>query len=150
MDKRYKGPNNFQHNEDGTTTIFIESRVFGKHSVVIDTNDFDKVSQHRWYIRNCSGNKAMGDLLYAATSVPHPDGGWWSKPNGNRARRQEKLYLHRFLIETPKGLATDHINGNTMDNRKSNLRTCTAGENIRYYWELKVAEREEKRKGEGK
>jgi len=39
--------------------------------------------------------------------------------------------LHRFLMNCPDQLVVDHKNGNTLDNRKANLRICTRQENVR-------------------
>lgn len=33
-----------------------------------------------------------------------------------------KRYLHQWILDTPKGLQSDHINGNTLDNRRCNLQ----------------------------
>jgi len=37
--------------------------------------------------------------------------------------------LHREILSVPKGLMTDHINGNALDNRKSNLRIVSNAQN---------------------
>ncbi|MFL1672175.1 HNH endonuclease [Paenibacillus dendritiformis] len=40
-------------------------------------------------------------------------------------------FLHRVVNDCPPGLVVDHINGDTLDNRKSNLRNVTLGENTK-------------------
>lgn len=37
--------------------------------------------------------------------------------------------MHRFIMKAQSGQTIDHINGNTLDNRKQNLRFCTQSEN---------------------
>lgn len=39
--------------------------------------------------------------------------------------------MHRFILEAPPGVFVDHINGDTLDNRRANLRLCSASENAR-------------------
>ena len=39
-------------------------------------------------------------------------------------------YLHRFLIDAPKNTYVDHINHNTLDNQRENLRITTMSENL--------------------
>lgn len=39
------------------------------------------------------------------------------------------IRLHRWVLTPPKGLVVDHINHDTLDNRRSNLRIATYAEN---------------------
>ena len=118
--------NKYQHNDDGTTYIFLESkskRFPGKHTIIIDTEDWDKVKEYKWGI---DGNP------YAQTSMPHPDGGGFINPtDGRRRTRRTLLRLHHFIMGKPqKGLVVDHINHNGLDNRKDNLRFVTQAQNL--------------------
>ena len=125
-----KAKNEYQHNDDGTTYIFIESKgkhFPGKHTVIIDTEDWDKVKGYRWAI--VSSSDQANRYPYAGTNIPHPDGGWTGS-DGSRRRRRTTLPLHHLILEKPeKGLVIDHIEHNGLDNRKNNLRVCTRSQN---------------------
>lgn len=50
-----------------------------------------------------------------------------------RATRSERnsyiLLMHRAVVDPPDGMEVDHINGDHLDNRRSNLRVATKAEN---------------------
>lgn len=43
--------------------------------------------------------------------------------------KRRSLGMHRQIMGDPEGLLVDHMNHNTLDNRKINLRTCTQSQN---------------------
>jgi len=59
------------------------------------------------------------------------------RPRGWHAFRMRKvmvnvwrpLYMHRVILGEPKGLLVDHRNGDGLDNRRHNLRSCTKSQN---------------------
>lgn len=96
--------------EDNFAVMKIINRKGQKFDVIIDIEDVEKVSKHRWYARICSK-----DLIYI----------------GSYISKEKSLLLHRYLTDCPKSLVVDHINHNTLDNRKQNLRVCSISENNR-------------------
>lgn len=44
------------------------------------------------------------------------------------------VYMHRLIARTPVGRETDHINGDGLDNRRSNLRVATCSQNSANMW----------------
>jgi len=76
----------------------------GLHAIV-DAADYEWLSQYKWFLWGAG---------YAARRVP---GG--------------VLLMHREITQAPPGRDVDHINGNRLDNRRSNLRICTRAENLR-------------------
>jgi len=56
----------------------------------------------------------------------------WSRRHLRYAKRHENgktILMHREIMNAPPGMEVDHINGNGLDNRKSNLRLCTNTQN---------------------
>jgi hypothetical protein len=116
------------HNEPGKTRkIIIESKKHGQHIALIDEEDWEKVSQHHWFLQN----NGKG-VLYVGARIPHPDGGYRITPSdGARRARKKTILLHRVIMNPSPGYVVDHKNHNTLDNRKANLRVCTPLENAR-------------------
>lgn len=60
---------------------------------------------------------------------------WYLSDTGYAVRRNKSeggtVRLHRLVVNAPEGMVVDHLNGDKLDNRASNLRVCTQAENTR-------------------
>lgn len=50
----------------------------------------------------------------------------WGERNG----KKQNIYLHREVMQASEGETVDHINGDTLNNSKTNLRVCITRENV--------------------
>lgn len=73
---------------------------------VIDAADLHLIAGYQWRV-NASGSSKM----YAV------------------AGQSPKIIMHRLILGVTNGLFVDHINGDTLDNRRCNLRPATASQN---------------------
>jgi hypothetical protein len=89
-----------------------EIRLTKGQVILVDDDVYDSISQWNWYVfRN-------GKKTYAARD--------------ERGLFKKKIVLmHRIITNAPVGMVVDHINGDGLDNRKSNLRVCTVSQNLR-------------------
>lgn len=75
---------------------------------MVDDGDYDYLNQWKWIAYK------GGKTYYACRRI---------RSTGRH------LTMHREIMNTPKGMCTDHINRNGLDNRKENLRICTYSQN---------------------
>ena len=78
------------------------------------------------------------EVLYDETDQPIVDSYKWHVNDsgyavwrGVKDGKKKTVRLHRLINNTPVGMITDHINHNKLDNRRRNLRSCTASDNMR-------------------
>ena len=73
--------------------------------VMVDDEDYDMLMQWHWCASG-TGHK------YAARKSKH-----------------RVIYMHRLITNAPKGMVVDHIDHNTLNNTRANLRVCTSSQN---------------------
>jgi hypothetical protein len=73
-------------------------------STIVDDEDLARLSDLTWTLHNKGYAKAIVD--------------------------RQTILMHRFIMQPVTGQDVDHINGNKLDNRRSNLRLCTRSENL--------------------
>lgn len=82
--------------------------VKGAPDAKVDDVDFERVSARNWYAVSRDG------LVYAESA------------------QSPQIMMHRFILGAPSGgVVIDHINGDPLDNRRSNLRICSQRDNAR-------------------
>lgn len=61
---------------------------------------------------------------------------WYATGAGYAARIEQTehgrryVYMHRQILDAPDGMDVDHVNHDTLDNRRSNIRLCTTSQNM--------------------
>jgi hypothetical protein len=82
----------------------------GKYAIV-DDEDYEAVNKYKWFAQLRSG-------------------GWYAARCGDwRERPRKCFHMHRVIMDAPDELFVDHWNHDGLDNRRSNLRVCTWGQN---------------------
>lgn len=80
---------------------------------IVDDDTYEELSKYKWCINNNG---------YAVRATP-----------GSRSDHRPLIPMHRQIMGLQYGQKrdVDHISGEKLDNRKTNLRICTRAENLR-------------------
>ena len=92
--------------------MFIELRKGG--TTEIDDSDAELGLKYKW--RNARDKRGPNRTSYASFTIVE---------NG----RQRILLLHRLILNAQSGEVVDHIDGNGLNNKRSNLRLGTQSQN---------------------
>lgn len=92
-------------------------KLTGGGVTLVDDEDFGWLNQNKWSIQN------KKHTSYARRTQNAP-------PTSLNPRRTKKvIWIHRAIMDCPKGMQVDHIDGDGLNNQKSNLRICNNSQN---------------------
>jgi hypothetical protein len=83
---------------------------------LVDDEDFDGVNSFVWFAK---WNRCTKSFYAARNSV------------ANSASARSVIRMHREILHAMKDSKVDHVNHDTLDNRRDNLRYCTHQQNAR-------------------
>ena len=80
---------------------------------LVDDGDYAELNQWKWQAHYNPHTKSY----YAVRTTLAKNG------------KRKQIGMHRIILNAPKNMQVDHINHNTLDNRKENLRNVTHSQN---------------------
>lgn len=109
-----------EYNIKGDITELIITRSTGEKIVVlIDTEDLDRVSKHNW----CAGWRGGYQQRYYIQYIDY----YYNDKGEYKGRT---ILLHKFLMDVWDKRKVDHINHDSLNNTKINLRVISNSKNL--------------------
>jgi hypothetical protein len=84
--------------------------IIDNQIVYFDPEFYELIQYYTWRISKGPTNKGGG---YVISSIHRPE------------KNPTIIYMHRLIMNTPKNLQVNHINGNKLDCRKCNMENIT-------------------------
>lgn len=81
----------------------------------VSAEDFEELSKYQWN----------------AMWLPRRKRFYATRNSSRSCGKKKTILMHRQIMGFPDGMQVDHIHGNTLDNRRSELRLATNAENSR-------------------
>lgn len=86
-------------------TVFLPNGM----TTTVDNQDYEKVVQWKdWYVLG-------GRVARKSARIGTPG--------------RKTVYMHRLIMSPKDGMVVDHIDGNALNNQRSNMRVCTSHQN---------------------
>lgn len=79
---------------------------------LVDDEDFESLSHHKW----------------SALKSPN---GFYAVRQFRKNGKQNFVYMHRQILHPSKKHSVDHIDHDSLNNQKSNLRSCVHSQNLK-------------------
>jgi hypothetical protein len=90
--------------------VFRRIRLTRGLWAIVDPIWYERLKEYKWHAKGGHGE------CYAARGY-------------RRGGRTAVEWMHKVILRVPRGFVVDHINGNTLDNRRANLRIATLAQN---------------------
>lgn len=100
--------------------VFRRIRLHNGEYTIVDASDYPMLCKYDWLFKQCKTSDYAWRMEFQ---------------NG----KQKIIYMHRQIMNHPQGRFIDHINHNSLDNRRDNLRIATPRENRRNCRKVKKA-----------
>ena len=95
---------------------------------LVDDSDYEWLNQWKWLAHY----DWRGECFYAQRNAPRTK------------NKRVTIHMAREIIKCPENRQVDHADGNTLNNQRINLRTCTYTENFRNRRKIKECSSEYK------
>ena len=102
-----------------TTVIFLDRKDGSRLETLIDTSDLQRAMKFQW---KWSPHWDKHTKSYYVEGKSYEKGG-----------KREYFSLHRWIMQPEKDYEVDHINHDTLDNKRNNLRILPKGTNQQNY-----------------
>ena len=99
-----------------------EIKLTKGYKALVDSEDYERINTFKWHVTIRSSDVRALRVVNFSLRV-------------RSYTRREYIYMHHQVLRIDssklEGREVDHINGNTLDNRKSNLRVVTHSQNMK-------------------
>ena len=118
---RPRRPNRVELLPDGMAKLWATNRKNEEiAAILVDQDDLPVLLRHRWSL----SYRGVGEKqrIYVITQM--------NSAHMAAGAPRRTTFIHRFLLDPPAHLQVDHVNGDSLDNRRENLRAVTRAQQM--------------------